>query len=367
MLQQQAEHIKRLRADLKNDIKREAVNTTKKLEAFQSLQALVGDIPAGFHGWLISPDFALCLVRLIRDRQYNLIVEFGSGTSTYLELRALELFGAPVLAEQSAVPRVLTFEHNEIYFSKTAALVEHCSNRAELDLGLRPLAPWKDCTGDYSYYSGFECIGEILQSLKSEASDQPLRLLVVIDGPPGPTCHWARYPAIPVVLDACSGLNVSVDFLLDDMIRSNEKGMASAWEDIFRIFGLSYERVDYAYEKGGLLLRLASFSGTDTNFGRRAELEGQGRAQAEIASAITRVDELLAELDAAKQQAAQQLQQLQQALADAESRATTANQACDEQAAKLKSVEGELAQLKAGRKKTVVALQRVRHLARRAE
>lgn len=72
-------------------------------EAFQALQGLIGDTSSRFgclngyllspeHGFPILPNFAVNLVRLIRDHKYDLIIEFGSGTSTLLCLQAFESF-----------------------------------------------------------------------------------------------------------------------------------------------------------------------------------------------------------------------------------------------------------------------------------
>jgi len=72
-----------------------------------------------------------------------------------------------------------------------------------------------------------------------------------------------------------------------------------------------------------------------------------------VTATLVSIDALLTELEEKQRSSAAQLEQ--------------ALKARDEQAAKLKSLEAELALLKAGREKTVVALQRVRHLARRAE
>lgn len=271
LVRQQAKAIESLKTGLSKQITTQIANSTKQIEAHQALQALVGDVAAPLHGWPISPDFALQLVRLIRDNDYHLIVEFGSGTSTLLSLRTIERFGLSSAPCDPAPHRLLTFEHLDTYHQKTADLVSACPNRALLDLRLSPLEPWEDATGNYSYYSGITAIAEAIQAL-SLAFQGALKMLVVIDGPPGATCHWARYPAFPIVLDAASGLNLSIDFLLDDMIRTDEKEMALAWEHQLQAFGLPYQRVDYNFEKGGLLLATENLSGVDTSLVRAEEL-----------------------------------------------------------------------------------------------
>ena len=337
LVRQQAEAIQGLKSQLSKQIKQEIANTTQQLEAHQALQVLIGDLPAPLHGWPISPDFALQLVRLIRDQCYDLIIEFGSGTSTLLCLRALDQFNLHSVVQEGSLHRLITFEHLNNYHQKTTDLVASCSNRPLLDLRLSPLEPWADATGSYSYYAGTAAIGEAIQAVATSV-ERPLKLLVVIDA----TCHWARYPAVPILLDAASGMDLSIDFLLDDMIRSDEKEMALAWEQQLQAFGMHYQRVDYNFDKGGLLLSVNSLAGIDTSLARSKALATEKQEQEAIAAAIDRVDELLAELEAAKQAAAQEKAAAQQS-------ATDLKQQLSAQAAKAKSLEAELVALKAER------------------
>ncbi|MCX5969542.1 MAG: hypothetical protein NTV57_18300 [Cyanobacteria bacterium] len=404
---QQAEAIQGLKAQLSKQITREIANSTQQLEAHQALQALIGDVSAPLHGWLISPDFALLLVRLIRDNQYDLIIEFGSGTSTLLSLRALERFAPLPSADDASLHRLLSFELLEAYHQKTADLVMSCKNRALLDLRLSELLPWADATGSYSHYSGTAAIESAIQSVHALLG-HPLKLLVVIDGPPGATCHWARYPAMSIVLDAASGMDLSIDFLLDDMIRPDEQELALAWEQQLKSFGLSYQRVDYNFEKGGLLLSLKGLDGIDTSFVRSDQLAAEKSEQEAVAAAIARVDELLSELETAKRSSAQALQQsqairdeqaarvkvlerelaksrgerdaavkekvaAQQSAADLKQQLTTqrdalqqAEKARDDYANRLKDLNVELAKFKTERGAAVAGLQRLRHLAQPA-
>jgi len=335
LVRQQAEAIQDLKTHLSKQIKREIANTNQRLEAHQALQVLIGDLPAPLHGWPISPDFALQLVRLIPDHSYDLIIEFGSGTSTLLCLRILEQFNL-YSADQAASPhRLITFEHLNTYHQKTTDLVDTCSNRPLLDLRLSPLEPWEDATGSYSYYAGTAAIGEAIQAVASSVG-RPLKLLVVIDGPPGATCHWARYPAVPIVLDAASCTDVSIDFLLDDVIRADEKEMTLAWEQQLQAFGVHYQRVDYNFEKGCLLLSVNSLAGIDTSQARSQALATEKQEQDVIAAAIARVDELLTELAAAKQAAANEKAAAQQSATDLKDQLSA-------QTAKVKSLKAELA------------------------
>ena len=291
LVQQQAEAIKGLKSQLSKEIKRGLANTTQQLEAHQALQALIGDLPAPLHGWPISPDFALQLVRLIRDNCYDLIVEFGSGTSTLLCLRTLEQFNLHSTDQETSLHRLITFEHLKTYYQKTTDLVASSSNRALLDLRLSPLEPWEDATGEYSYYAGTEAIRTVIQEIAT-STNRRLKILVVIDGPPGKTCRCARYPGVPIVLNAGNGMNLSVDFLLDDMIRSDEKETAIAWEKQFQAFDLNYKRIDYHFAQGGFLLSVDVLVWIYTYLARSTALATDKQDQETIATLNAQVDEL---------------------------------------------------------------------------
>jgi hypothetical protein len=263
-LEEQRAGMKQLLSELKDAMGAELRNATRQLEAFHQLHHLIGAIPESLHGWPVSADFALRLVHLIQDNSYDLIVEFGSGISTFLELRALEI-KKPFHPPAPQIAKVIVFEHLERYLQQTHQLIAQSPLRQFVDLRLRPLEPWQDESGSYSFYSGTEVIGQAIKAHFSRKllagapanHELPLKLLVVIDGPPGTTCRWARYPSLPIILTACQGFHVSIDILLDDVRRFDEKEMADAWETKIQTLNLAYRRQDLDYEKGGLLLRLA--------------------------------------------------------------------------------------------------------------
>src|SRR5690606_18045363 len=80
---------KELRANFGKDLK----NAVKQIEAFISIQNYLNARQgvAGFHDWPISPDIGLFLIERIRERHHDLIIEFGSGTSTALFAKVVQL------------------------------------------------------------------------------------------------------------------------------------------------------------------------------------------------------------------------------------------------------------------------------------
>ena len=66
--------------------RRSTLTITRQLEAFIRLRNLIGPIPGQLHGWPISADFALNMLQLLLAEPPELVIEFGSGTSTFLLL-----------------------------------------------------------------------------------------------------------------------------------------------------------------------------------------------------------------------------------------------------------------------------------------
>ena len=164
LVREQSATIKNLKKQLSIQIEKKILNSTKQLEASQALQGLIGDTSGrlgclnGYlispeHGFPVSPDFAVNLVHLIRDHKYDLIIEFGSGTSTLLCLQAFESFNLYPEEGAESSTRLIAFEHLEEYYQKTSRLVANCPNYPLLDLHLSPLIPWNEAENNFSYYS----------------------------------------------------------------------------------------------------------------------------------------------------------------------------------------------------------------------
>ena len=101
---------------IEQTIRREAANTVQQLEAFFGIQHYFahGTLLPSFHGWPISPDIGLYLIQLIEANGYDLVIEFGSGSSTFLMAKALEQTARRKTQEKP--PLHVAFEHEETYF-----------------------------------------------------------------------------------------------------------------------------------------------------------------------------------------------------------------------------------------------------------
>lgn len=251
-----SEQIKKQNADLisvgkslENTVKKEMLNATQQLEAFQGIQSFLnhGERLPQMHGWPISPDFALYLLELIDSNDYDLILEFGSGTSTVLIAKALARIGRQRHGKPATSQ--VAFEHLEQYHAQTLANLKHSELADAVQLVLAPLQPYQAPNGNtYSYYSCHTALKELAQRLP--AAD--LKVLMVVDGPPAATGQHARYPAVPAVLAQLK--SARIDILLDDYIRDDEKEIAQLWLKDIEAQGLSAQMTTQKMEKDACLI-----------------------------------------------------------------------------------------------------------------
>ena len=97
----QNRQVTRLQRHVEQSISKEVGNAVKQLEAHARLQRYLGEgqqVPE-LHGWPISADFGVLLLDTVERRDYDLILEFGSGASTVLMATAVQRL-APRRAER---------------------------------------------------------------------------------------------------------------------------------------------------------------------------------------------------------------------------------------------------------------------------
>lgn len=259
-LKNQADELIRVRKFLDSSLKKEVANAAKQIEAFVGLQSYFanGELPSinlERHSWPISPDFALYLIALIETHPYDLIIEFGSGISTVIIARTL----AKMAPARTGKPPVafLSFDHLERYYQQTLAQLQQAGLADRVQLAHTPLRDWLAPNGQtYAYY-------ECNTALAAQAAKQDLaglRVLVVVDGPPAATGPHARYPAGPLILQHFGG--ATIDLLLDDYIRDDEKQIAQLWQADIAAAGYSVTKTEQQLEKDACLLAIRPPSAT---------------------------------------------------------------------------------------------------------
>lgn len=214
----------------KNHLPKLLVNSIYiRLESLLWLQkrlTLKGQLPP-LSSWPAAPDFLLRLHTWICKHKPNLVVETGSGVTTLVIADALR---------QNGVGKLISLEHLQEYADKTHETLadENLTRWVELRVGA--LQPWegehlnpKDAEKPSRWYSlNLEGIHNID--------------LLVVDGPPGNTCLYARYPALPAFFER---LAPAAEVWMDDANRQEEKEISEEWA---KRYGFELEFV--ALEKG---------------------------------------------------------------------------------------------------------------------
>ncbi|PFG08985.1 hypothetical protein [Marinobacter sp. LV10MA510-1] len=249
-----------------------------------------GEQPVDFGGWAISADLAGHLVRAIEQNQYDLIIEFGSGSSTVLMAKAIQntLAGSAESLRNSALQydganqgqpsgsakaleassqydlpeRILSFEQNQDYAAQTQAALASSGLSNLVDLVLAPLVPIgvpiKAPTSLDSQQSAQPLFYDCEQKLANIAqlfSERAANILVLIDGPHSPRGEpLIREPALATVLQYLSAHQLHI--VLDDAQRQGEKQVTQDWLQLCTVRGLRYQQTEVNTEKGALWLTI---------------------------------------------------------------------------------------------------------------
>lgn len=156
-------------------------------------------------GWAMSPEGLVHILDQIDRRDAKCVVECGSGSSTLWMALAMKAKGSGI---------VISLEHNEAYANKTRAVLDAHGVGDWARVAVCPLTTVETERGEFQWYD--------LQ--KAEISSDIDILLV--DGPPGATGRWARYPALPLLREQ---LRHGAPIFIDDADRVEERETIEFW------------------------------------------------------------------------------------------------------------------------------------------
>lgn len=197
--------------ELKNDIA--CLEDGAIMRAYHQIEHLIGlyqnlQMNAGLPAtreWAASPDFLNVLAVHIFEKKPNVIVECGSGVSTIVQARSLQLNGKG---------HIFSLDHNADYAEKT--------RRHLARLGLSDFA-----TVIHAPLQNHEIIGETwLWYCLDNLPICPIDILI-IDGPPSTTQSLARYPAVPLL---ASRFTYQTTIIVDDAARTDERKILEKWK-----------------------------------------------------------------------------------------------------------------------------------------
>ena len=221
-------------------------NSTTQLEAYFAIHNFLntGNLLSGFHGWPISPDIGLFIINQMRQKQYDLVIEFGSGTSTLLFAKLVAAEHHQKLMSDLLPQKIISFEHHVDFYKQTKDLLTVNGFSQYVDLVHAPLIEWVENEQIFFYY---DCKNK-LEQLSKQIDGKKINILVLVDGPPGNTCKDARYPAIPFLFEHLE--NQQFDIILDDSKRPQEKAVIQKWQEFWSSKGIGISDKQIDSEKG---------------------------------------------------------------------------------------------------------------------
>ena len=214
---------------LSESIKQTSARHARQLfRQIQMLEALKQDLnfsrtlpPAG--GMAGSPDFLKALSDHVLSQRPSVVVECGSGLSTIVVARSLQLNGNG---------HIFSLDHVARYADQT-----------RLELKRQDLPRWGsvlDAPLVEHRISGNSMRWYDTTALPSEAID-----MLIIDGPPASTGLEPRYPAGPILFSRLAPHGV---VFVDDAGRPEELAVVNRWQTQFP--HLTFETNSYDFQKG---------------------------------------------------------------------------------------------------------------------
>ena len=217
-------------AKLKQNLIRSQNLVYTQLESLSWLQCrlLASTQLPPLRGWACSPDVLLRLHTHIIETKPRVVVEFGSGASTLVIADALS---------QNKIGKLISIDHSEYYGAQTLIELEKSWLQGWVDIRVGVLELWD------GYHLNPESDSKpSLWYPKSILQDIEDIDLMWVDGPPGNTCPYSRYPALPAL---SIQLSRHIEVWMDDTIRQVEKEICKDWSQRYG-FDLEY----YGLEKG---------------------------------------------------------------------------------------------------------------------
>ena len=206
----------------------EVRKTQRRLEANLQAEFLLRDMLAGSDsskpepaitplnpGWQLSPQAMQEVVRHVLMDRPKVAVECGSGASTMWIGRALRRVGEG---------RLISLESSADWVAIVTRLLQQ-EGLGSVEVRHAPMEPIQVAGREQPWYS-----------VSALADVEEIELLLV-DGPPGRTSEYARYPAVPALRDK---LRPGATVMLDDCQRRDEKATLHRW--LAEVPGLSLVR-----------------------------------------------------------------------------------------------------------------------------
>lgn len=188
------------------DIAKATNNMTAESVNAACINSLGFGFPVFMGGWSIDTFLGRYLIQYLLENEPKCIVELGSGSSTIIIARTLQILGKDDTVH-------IAVDHELKYLNLTRSSAQLNGVAEGVEFFHCPLERYMPL--DKLWYSG------LTEKLAGRKID-----LLIIDGPPGPLQPMSRYPALPVL---AAHLAEHCTIILDDAIRQEEQEIAKVW------------------------------------------------------------------------------------------------------------------------------------------
>lgn len=188
------------------ELREESFTLFQQIQHLERLRVLLQtDRPLPImRGWSASPDILCVLAQHVLAAKPRLVVECGSGSSTVVIARCLELNGGG---------HMVSLDADAEFAGRTRAMLEQAGLDRFVTVRHAPLRPVSVGGGTQPWYA------------TDQLPDEPIDMLVV-DGPPIDTAPLARYPAGSFLVSRVRKGGV---VFLDDADRPDERTIVTRW------------------------------------------------------------------------------------------------------------------------------------------
>ncbi|MCP9198320.1 class I SAM-dependent methyltransferase [Gramella sp. GC03-9] len=179
-----------------------------------------------FTAWAISPTTVLHVLNEIVVNNRKVVVEFGAGASTF--------YIAKVIKVLDLKTKFYAVESNEEWARELQRQLKLYGLENFVEIIVAPLSNVPENYAFKQQHSWYDT--KILESRLKDVQEVDL---ILVDGPPGGSSPYARFSALPYLLNKLASEFV---VFLDDVERAYEKEVAKQWHKKLKCNAKFYER-----------------------------------------------------------------------------------------------------------------------------
>lgn len=220
-------------------------------QAYDSLKNHFGkeeilSLPVMEKDWKTGPDALLWLSQLISKNEYDLIIEFGSGISTFFIAKNIDKL--IMSGNNSSKHEFVSFEHQKNFYDKTMDFLKSENMNFLVDMQFTPLESIEEYGNVIEFYS----CSQKLKDMSINFNNSAKKILIFIDGPYDNGEININYPVNFIISKFFD--KPKIDFIINNL--DKEADTLIELETACKIMGRNYNIVEKKLSNPIVLFRL---------------------------------------------------------------------------------------------------------------